>query len=178
MDDIKIWRASEGIAAVRASPDLDVIFFTSSATQAFTDAAERAAFRDRWLGRYLDNWSENFWVASANGRLIGYLAGCLIDPLTLPLFDDHAFLRAFALLTPAYPAHLHINVDATRRSGGVGAALIAAFCEDASRSGSRGVHVVTAAASRNVSFYARQDFVQVGAANWSGRDLVMLGRRL
>ena len=37
-------------------PRVEQIFFTSSAVQQFTDDAQRARFRARWLGRYLDHF--------------------------------------------------------------------------------------------------------------------------
>ena len=38
---------------------IETIFFASSNVEQFDDAAERAAFRERWLGRYLDHWPEH-----------------------------------------------------------------------------------------------------------------------
>lgn len=178
--DICIRRACEHPALVRAGGgELDAIFFSSSATQSFASEAERAAFRERWLGRYLDNWPERFWIATAEGDgIVGYLAGSLIDPAASPLFEDHAYLQAFRHLTRLYPAHLHINVDESWRRAGLGARLITAFCDDARREGSPGVHVVTASGARNVPFYLRNGFAEVGTTDWNGRNLVMLGRPL
>lgn len=177
--DAVIRRATECLGMVRSSRELDAIFYSSSATQTFTSDAERAAFRDRWLGRYLDNWPERFWIATAeDDRIVGYLAGCLIDPAASPIFHDHAYLQAFRHLTRLYPAHLHINVEGGWRSSGLGARLIKAFCDDAHRQGCPGAHVVTASGARNVQFYLRQGFRQVGSDKWNGRELVMLGRDL
>jgi ribosomal protein S18 acetylase RimI-like enzyme len=176
---IAFFRASEWPSVSQSSKDLDAIFFSSSATQTFASDADRATFRERWLGRYLQLWPEHFWVAVSDPeRVVGYLAGCVLDPARLTVFHDHAFLQAFAHLTPHYPAHLHINVDESHRSSGIGARLIEAFCVRACDAGAIGVHVVTMAGTRNVRFYNRLGFAQVGAAEWQGRQLVMLGRQL
>jgi ribosomal protein S18 acetylase RimI-like enzyme len=177
---ISISRASRAPDVVRArSHEVDRIFFVSSATQEFASDAERSAFRDRWLGRYLARWPECFLLATTtDGRVVGYLAGCLEDPAASPAFADQPHLQPFAYLTPLYPAHLHINVDPAWRGSGVGAKLVEAFCDDARRSGSPGVHITTAAGARNIRFYERAGFAVVGTAAWNGRELVMLGRRL
>jgi GNAT superfamily N-acetyltransferase len=177
---VRIVRACEAADLVRGgSNDIDRIFFASSATQAFESADERAIFRERWLGRYLDLWPHLFLVAAMpDGRIAGYLAGCLDDPAASPLFADHPYLQSFAHLTPNYPAHLHVNVDPAWRSFGVGADLVNGFCDIARQCRSPGVHVVTALGARNVGFYRRNGFEPVATAAWNGRALVMLGRRL
>ncbi len=59
----------------RQLADLDHVFFTSSATQQFSGAAERAAFRERWLGRYLLADATHAFVAIEADRVVGYVIG-------------------------------------------------------------------------------------------------------
>ena len=67
---------------------IDSIFFESSAKQEFADQAERDAFRERWLGRYIEKHRDSFFVAiDDDGNAIGYLAGCAA-------LDDAALARA------------------------------------------------------------------------------------
>ncbi len=159
---------------------IEGIFFTSSNVQQFRDAAERAAFRERWLGRYLDHWPEHVFVASTpDGRIVGYLTGCLDDPATHPMFADIAYMPAFADLSRSYPAHLHINLDPGWRSVGIGARLIEAFCVHAAGR-APGVHVVTGQTSRNVRFYERNGFrlLRSTRSPWSDAEIAFLGRPL
>jgi GNAT superfamily N-acetyltransferase len=157
--------------------ELDPIFFEASLTKTFSDEAARAAFRERWLGQFLQHWPELAHVAvGADGAIMGYIVGCHDDPARDPRFQDIGFYRALADRTPAYPAHLHINLAASARSKGIGSRLIEAFVADARAVGLPGVHLVTGRNSRNRSFYARSGFVTVAELTWGGTQIVMLGR--
>ena len=158
-------------------PAIDEIFFESSATRSFADDATRAAFRERWLGRYLAQDPQWTYVAVASdGALAGYLVGAVDDPGTAPRFADIGFANTFAPQTAIYPAHLHVNLAPQFRNRGIGGALIAAFAADAARAGAPGMHVVTGAASRNVGFYAKNGFREVARAAFNGHEVVMLAR--
>ncbi len=158
---------------------IDAIFFETSATKDFPSETARASFRERWLGRYLLYDPSWFYVAlSPEGRVAGYLAGCLEDPAVAPRFGDLSYFRAFAPLTRDHPAHLHVNVAADFHGAGVGSALVEAFARDAGRAGAPGIHVVTGKGMRNTGFYARNGFREIGGTSWNGKDIVLLGRRL
>jgi len=67
--------------------DLDTIFFEASLKKSFASPAERGAFRERWLGRYVTAYPGQFLVAllepcNGQARMAGYLAGCFDDPAT------------------------------------------------------------------------------------------------
>lgn len=162
---------------------LDAIFFESSNTKSFVDAETRHRFRHRWLGRYLSLWPELASIAHVNDDVAGYLVGCLIDPTTLPTFNDIGYFQEFASLTKRYPAHLHVNVDARYRGAGLGAKLVNRFLEQVHQRGVAGVHVVTSRGARNVKFYERLGFVEAGSlspelntSSASNADLVFLAR--
>jgi len=160
-------------------PALDRAFFQSSATQTFSNDAARAAFRWRWLGRYLEQDPSLVHVAvSAGGEAVGYVVGSLDDPARSARFDDIGYFRTIPHLTARYPAQLHVNLVPEHRGRRLGAALVDAFSADARSAGAPGVHVVTARGMRNVGFYLRNSFEEVGAFDWNGRELVFLGRRL
>lgn len=176
---ISIHRWSEVSDRERLTPALDAIFFEASATKSFAGAAERAAFRERWLGRYLAHEPEWAYVAlDAGGGLVGYLVGSLADPAKSERSADIGYFRTFAALTAAYPAHLHVNLAPEHRGRGIGAKLVAVFCADAARAGAPGVHVVTGAGSRNVGFYERNGFRALARDVFNGHEVVLLGRRL
>jgi GNAT superfamily N-acetyltransferase len=154
----------------RLIPAIDTIFFEASNTKSFASEAERAAFRERWLGKYLTDEPQFAYVAFArDGTLAGYLVGSVLEPVGFEAFADAAW---------EYPAHLHVNLAPQFRDRGIGGRLIAAFATDALFAGAPGMHVVTSADSRNVAFYARNGFAEIVRAGVGGRELVFLGRKL
>lgn len=163
----------------RLLPALDVLFFETSTTKSFTSPEARAAFRERWLGRYLVHDPHLLYLAlRPDGGLAGYLAGCLDDPAVTPRFSDLPYFQDFAPHTRVFPAHLHVNVAPACQGQGIGSRLLATFAEDAARAGTPGVHAVTAKGAANTLFYRRQGFRELGETRWNGRDIVLLGRRL
>lgn len=166
--------SDKGLAA-----GLDDVFFRSSNTQTFASAGARDAFRERWLGRYLDSYPQWSYVAlTADGRVAGYLAGCLDDPARTPPFSDNAHFAIFADLTAQFPAHLHVNLATEFRGGGIGSTLVERFCGDAREAGAGGVHVITSRGARNVGFYTRNGFVERGVTGEGAAEVVFLGRTL
>lgn len=155
---------------------LDHVFFASSGTQNFSGPAERAAFRERWLGRYLLADATHAFVAVECSRVVGYVIGSTDDLARLPRFADLASARQFAACSARYPAHLHINLDERYRSRGIGARLIEEFASHAEAAGAAGMHVVTGGASRNVRFYARCGFHEAARIASGGGDKVFLAR--
>jgi len=161
----------------RRISELDPIFFDASLTKSFIDDAARAAFRDRWLARFIANWPELAHVAiAADGSLIGYIVGAHHDPARDERFADVGFYPHLGNLTPRYPAHLHINLAANARNLGVGSRLIRAFEDDVRMSGLSGLHLVTGRDSRNRPFYTRNRFVPVAELIWGGTPIVMLAK--
>jgi GNAT superfamily N-acetyltransferase len=157
---------------------LDHIFFSSSATKTFADETVRQAFRERWLGRYLKHDQAWFYVALAGSKVAGYLAGSIDDPAQSERFSDIGYFPQLADETERYPAHLHVNVDESLRSGGLGSQLIERFLFDLRHAGVPGVHLVTGRFSRNVAFYERNGFVPVRCLDWGDGEVLMLGRLL
>ena len=158
---------------------VEAIFWQTSARR-YPPGHERDAFRERWLGRYLQGGSDVVLVALADEATVaGYLVGALEDPAVHTRFAAIGYFRSdFAALTARFPAHLHINLDAAHRSRGIGAQLIAVFADHARRVGAPGMHVVTGKGMRNVGFYSRLGFTERAAADWNGRTILFLGREL
>lgn len=189
MDDIVLQVWGSAVLHRCAQADVDDIFFESSATKSFEYRAAQDVFHERWLGRYQKHFPGNFYVAvsgsdairdgaDCNGRVVGYLAGCLADPIACGLFDDIAYFKRFAAHLQTYPAHLHINVAHDYRSRGLGARLIARFFEDVRAAGLDGAHVVTGARSRNISFYERCGFLLIDTDGEGARANAFLGARV
>ncbi|MGE0023980.1 MAG: GNAT family N-acetyltransferase [Hyphomicrobium sp.] len=182
MPDAEIYRLDQlasGPERDRILGEIDGIFFESSARQSFASEAQRAKFRERWLGRYLTHFPHFAFVARAPaGRIVGYVVGSVGDPAHDPLFADLAFFQGFGALTARYPAQLHVNLDAGWRGQGLGARLVETFADAARVAGAPGVHVVTGRGMRNAGFYERNGFAELGALDVDGRTLVFLGRAL
>jgi GNAT superfamily N-acetyltransferase len=158
---------------------MDAILFEGSAIPTLASPAARAAFRERWLGRYLAHSPDEVFLAcGADGHVVGYLVGCLEDPAHEEHFKDLSYFADFAELTRRFPAHLHINLKAAFRNRGIGAKLIEAFATHAAVAGVSGMHVVTGGGARNVTFYRRCGFEPLASTEWSGKQLVLLGRPL
>lgn len=181
MTDVEIyrWDSLSDADRERLMPDVDHVFFTSSQTQSFDSDEARAAFRERWLGRYLRHFPEYAWIArDPRGRAVGYVVGSVADPAHDPLFSDLPFVGPFGAASARYPAHLHINLAEGWRSKGIGKLLIDAFAEAARRAGAPGVHVVTQRGVRNVGFYLANGFFERAALTLGESELVLLGRDL
>src|SRR5262245_8419497 len=179
-EDVTIQALEGGQIEPDLAAQIDAIFFEASSRQDFASTEERAAFRGRWLGRYLKGGTDVALVAcDRNGTVAGYLVGAVHDPAGQERFADIGYFRtAFRALCRHYPAHLHINLAPAFRSRGIGARLIEAFASHAAATGAPGMHVVTAKAARNVGFYTRCGFNELGATCWNTRDVVFLGRPL
>lgn len=181
MTDVKIcrWDALAEGERRHLIVDVDHVFFSSSNTQSFESDAARAAFRERWLGRYLRHFPQYAWIArSAERRAVGYVVGSMNDPARDPLFSDLPFLTPFAEACARFPAHLHVNLAEDWRGQGIGARLIDAFSDQARTAGAPGVHVVTQRGLRNVGFYLTNGFLERAALTMGDSELVLLGRDL
>ena len=158
--------------------EVEAIFFEASGRD-FEPGPERDAFRERWLGRYLQDGSDAVLLALNEGSVAGYLVGAVDDPAEQERFADIGYFRTdFRALCRRFPAHLHINLAPAFRGLGLGARLIEAFATHAAAAGAPGMHVVTAEAARNVRFYERTGFAERGASLFNGRRVVLLGRPL
>jgi predicted N-acetyltransferase YhbS len=175
---VTIQRFLDVTPSSKLSDQIDAIFFEASNTKVFESDVARAAFRERWLGRYLRDHPQFAYLAlDASGDVVGYVVGAIADPVSSARFADVGYFAAFGDLTSRYPAHLHVNMAPVFRNQGIGGRLIRAFVAGAKRSGAPGVHVVTSADSDNVRFYNRNGFIEAGRTKGS-RPLVFLARAL
>jgi GNAT superfamily N-acetyltransferase len=179
-DDIVISALDGGGLPAHLVDEIDAVFFEASGRSGFASPEERAAFRERWLGRYLAGGSDVVLIArDPQETVAGYLAGALEDPAEQERFADIGYFRAaFRDLCRRYPAHLHINLAPAFRGRGVGVRLIAAFAARAVAAGVPGFHVVTAKDARNVRFYTRCGLGALATTSWNGREVVFLGKPL
>lgn len=159
--------------------EIEQVFFAASNTQTFADDVTKATFRQRWLGRYLENDVEYVHIAVDNAQhVLGYLVGCVDDPAITPRFSDIGYFDVFAPLTRLFPAHLHVNLTKRARGSGTGGRLVDAFCDQLRALKIGGVHVVTSQGARNVAFYQRLGFEERGQHAVNGNVVVLLGRQV
>jgi GNAT superfamily N-acetyltransferase len=158
---------------------IDGIFLDASGHAARADPG-RTAFRERWLGRYLQEGSDVLLLAlAADQTVAGYLVGALHDPSTQPRFLDISYYgNEFRDLCSHFPAHFHVNLAHASRGQGLGARLVSAFAEQAQRAGVAGMHVVTGKTTRAVQFFSRCGLAEVGSSRWNDREIVFLGKTL
>ncbi len=171
-------RFPERPIAARLVAEMEAVLFEASG-RTFASRVERDEFRERWLGRYLDGSDVVLLAMSGEDAVAGYLVGALEDPASQSRFVDLRYLTGeFRDLCRHYPAHLHVNLAPAFRGRGVGAALVAAFAAHARDAGAAGMHVVTRADARNVSFYRRCGFSHADKCMWNGREIVFLAMAL
>src|SRR5262249_23586311 len=179
MSTMRVVRLVDEANWKRLLPILESIFFATSRVQKFADTQARNSFKTKWLDRYLNHYIDSFFIARADDDvLIGYLAGCLENPILNPLFNDLGYYKVFAPYCASYPCHLHINVAADYRNHGVGAALIEAFAAQASNIQAPGMHIVTNEGARNIRFYERNNFHILSTTDSNGKRVVFMGRQL
>lgn len=160
-------------------PGIENVFFATAA-RVYPAGAERMAFRERWLGRFLDNPADPLLLAlGPEDEVAGYLVGTLENAAESPRFADMPHFReVFSGQCASYPAHLHINLAAPYRGAGVGSALIDRFAQIVRAAGLPGLHVTTGQGMRNVRFYLANGFHEAGSWSREGGVMLFLGRPL
>jgi GNAT superfamily N-acetyltransferase len=174
---VSIRRWTEISDRQRLVPAIDEVFFEAALRKTFADQDERDAFRERWLGRYLEHDPQWAYLALDGDVVAGYLVGSIEDPATTARFSDIA-VPEFAKFAAEYPAHLHVNLAPAYRNQGIGGRLIEAFAADAARAKAPGLHVITGLSARNVAFYQRHGLVELAQAKLGAHDVILLGKRI
>ncbi|MEL7542869.1 MAG: GNAT family N-acetyltransferase [Pseudomonadota bacterium] len=146
----------------------------------FSSANDRRIFLHTWVGAYIDAAAEHVWIAwhANDAAIVGYLVGAADPPDHAHGFTGQFHVSVFRDLWRDFPAHLHINVDATLRGMGIGARLVRAFLEALRSRQIEGVHIVTVEGARNVTFYRRLGFTNEKQRDALERRLLFMGHRL
>lgn len=148
-------------------------------------AERRAAFGRLWIDPYR-RWAPRWaYVAREEGRVVGYLTGCVstasflaLSGLLGPRPSLGANLRfpkaLLARLLWRYPAHLHVNVREGHR-GGTGRALLERFERDTAAAGAGGAHVFCG--ERPLGFYRKLGYETLARALVGEKPIFALGKR-
>lgn len=176
---VRIEGLSQGAEGNRQWRMVEDIFFRSTSPRRYSTPAERQAFFERWTGFYRENEADRILLAIVgNGTVAGYLTGCADSRAARRLYEDLPHYALFEDQFEAYPAHLHVNCHPDHRNRGIGTDLVLRFCHDCAAEGLAGLHLITAAAARNVAFYRRCGFDVTVERRWRDRDLLFMGKTL
>jgi GNAT superfamily N-acetyltransferase len=151
---------------------VEVFWETTTRTQ-FSSVTERQQFQNQYLDDYL---SQVAFVAVEGEQVSGYIIAQLDTFKTEATWAPH--LAIFREEYARYPAHLHINCRSATQGKGLGGKLLAALENDLLARGVKGLHLITAADARNVSFYKKYGYLQVALKTWKSTELMMLGKIL
>lgn len=162
------------------------IFFQTSPRKLFRDEAEKDRFFFNWTDFYIKNFPAQLLLAVETGsdletapNVLGYLTGSN-DSRTaaVSLANRIRSFTVFEDLFKDFPAHFHINFDPAYQGQGIGTALVNHYKSLLVAMGCSGVHIVTAADARNVSFYFRNGFTEQWEREYLGSRLKFMGCKL
>lgn len=160
-------------------PQIQEIFFESSVVKEFSDATAKQEFYQKWLGVYIDHFSENCFVSldESSNKVLGYIICC---PDTLKYFKAIYGVEALVWRDhyTEYPAHFHINCHSTSRGMGLGSKLLQHLENYLKEQGISGVHLTTAKGAENVSFYQKNRYQCVAEEQKHESTLILLAKKL
>ena len=101
---IQIVRSTPGTRTAAVLAQVEAIFF-EAAGRSYAPGPERKAFRERWLGRYLDGSQDAVFLAlDGRQQVAGYLVGAVENPALQARFADIGYFRKeFADLCAQFP---------------------------------------------------------------------------
>jgi GNAT superfamily N-acetyltransferase len=149
------------------------IFWETTTRTQFASINERVEFQEKYLESYLSQIS---LVAELNSVVVGYIVAAPTTSQDGAYWSEH--LSLFADLYERYPAHLHVNCAEEARGHGIGSRLVERLESDLTGLGVGGLHLITLAGARNVSFYQKLGFLHKVERLWNGKPLLFLGKTL
>jgi GNAT superfamily N-acetyltransferase len=149
------------------------IFWETTTRTQFASINERVDFQEKYLESYLTQLA---LVAELKGQVVGYIVASISTDSDGAYWSEH--LSLFEDLYHRYPAHLHINCAEEARGNGVGSLLVEKLEADLKVIGVGGLHLITLAGARNVSFYQKLGFNHKVERLWNGKPLLFLGKTL
>lgn len=158
---------------------IEVIFWQTASPQSFDDKEKQELFKYRYLVHYIENYPGHCYVIlSQKDEVFGYLCGDGARSSYHQLKQLHAYYYLFEQYFSTYPAHFHINIAPNYQLKGLGAQLVAHYCEVLTLERCPGVHLITAQSARNVSFYQKLHFKSVQVKGYLNSNLLLLGKLL
>lgn len=157
--------------------EISQIFFETSSVQNFEGNEHRSKFFKKYLGIYIEEYPETFFIALEQDKVLGYLAICT-DTIEFMKSHSNEVLELFTEYYPRYPAHLHINISPAAQGKSVGSKLMTYGLETLNAFQTKGIHLITAANARNIGFYLKNGFEKLQTHQWQAKELLLLGKEL
>lgn len=162
------------------------IFYETSAVQVFSSEEVKKKFEWKYLGWYLENHRNLFFVAeeispvagASKNQILGYIACCPDTKNATDLLGLNPSLEIFRDFYDQYPAHLHINLSADARGKGLGSELIQHLEGELRRKNTRGLHLLTSPNARNRGFYSKNGFSKEVERQYKEAALLFMGKKL
>ena len=154
---------------------VEEIFFNTSLKKDFKSLVEKEEFLYKYFGYYHKYFGDYFLVALEDEVPLGYICGVNRLSKIDSLREYLPALEIFSKEEEKFPSHLHINLDPCSQGKGLGGKLIDSFC---ALLDTNGVHIITAANARNVSFYTKQNFNFNVVKKINNIDLIFMGKVL
>ena len=127
---------------------------------------------------YKETYPDYFYAVYIDHHVRGYICGAPDTSTDLFFADNHSYLALLKEELRIYPAHLHINLHSSNRGAGLGSLLIKRIEEALGKSKVRGLHIVTDAKARNISFYKSRGFIFTKELVFNKSTLVFMGKSL
>ena len=148
----------------------------------FKSEQEKENFCTKWIGPYIKNFPEFFYllykIENEQVRLSTYLCICPDSLKFETLFNDLNYYSLFRESYDNFPAHLHINTASPFRSQGHGSKLLQHAEQDLAKKNIKGLHLITASDARNTAFYFSNHYQAEQEVLLNNKKLLLLGKRL
>lgn len=152
------------------------IFFEASTKKDFESEKAKEDFFHKYVGFYLQNYSQWCWVAWEK-QLLGYvIAAPYSDDPELWQLQPH--METFQEFFKKFPAHLHINCHVEARGKGLGSKLLKEVIQALQKAEIGGLHIMTGPESQNRTFYQRLGFDFEKILTFNGRPILFMGKKL
>lgn len=151
------------------------IFFESSARKKFSSKKDKEDFFHKYLGFYIHNYSDHFFVAKDDNKVLGYLCSAPDSLRCKSLYHLLEHYHLFEHLFNDYPCHAHMNTHKLSRGLGVGSKLLESFIKSFSNE-LKGIHIITSPIVRNVDFYLKNGFEKIETIKFKNTDLLFMGK--
>lgn len=135
--------------------DLDAVAAVEAECFPAAEAAGREAFEKR-----IETFPESFFVAERDGKIIGFINGCVTDERTIcdEMYEDAGFHRADG----SYQSIFGLDVIPEERRCGVAKRLMREMIREAEKKGRKGL--ILTCKDRLIHYYETFGYVNLGVS--------------
>lgn len=150
------------------------IFWETSAKDSFKSQEEKEHFEYIYLGYYLKEFIDCFFVYKEDEVVLGYICCEPFISSGSNVYKHLPYHENFRENFKEYPSELHINLSTKSQGKGIGSKLIDYLCAQLIEKKSSGVTAFTLFHAENVKFYKKNGFEEAAHSN----GILMLGKKL